>query len=183
MRLTCRAALLAGLMAIAPVSTLHAQDSSATTAPAAPTTMRRPGRAFGLASGITVFDLAGTGTAPLTLLHFEVDATRWLLVDGAIGVFRPREQTLEQYTYFVREVQAQFQIPAQVWRPYLGVGAGSVVGDFPDVERFTASIATGVRAWIPQTHVDLRGELRVRGIGTQFGAYSVEWTFGVAYRF
>ncbi|HKH92076.1 MAG TPA: hypothetical protein VKA54_09740 [Gemmatimonadaceae bacterium] len=70
--------------------------------------------------------------------------------------------------------------------PYLGVGAGyaidrrtSTYGGTRSDPTFSA--ATGVRYWVTD-QLGLRGELRVRGVGTGFGGSAADWTLGTAWR-
>ena len=46
-----------------------------------------------------------------------------------------------------------------------------------------ASASGGLRFAIPDSRVELRTELRVRGIGESFSGAAAEWTIGGAYRF
>lgn len=68
-------------------------------------------------------------------------------------------------------------------RPYLGVGGGSVLGSGGAGAEVTASGAAGARVGVAGDHTDLRGELRVRGVGRAFTGSTAEWTLGAAYRF
>ena len=95
------------------------------------------------------------------------------------STLRPSEQFGQTRTYLVPEARLQLQPPARTIRPSVGLGGGDVLASRRN--RMTASAPAGVR--VPIAAVDLRGALRVRGIGTSFGASATEWTFGAAYRF
>ena len=160
--------------ALAVASALLTSLARAQTAP-----VERARYSVGLTTGVSQFDLSGTGTTAIVSARADVAMQRWLLAEGALSTFRPSEQFGQTRTYLVPEAQIQLQLPAQTVRPYVGLGGGYVL--VSGRNRVTASAAAGVR--VPITAVDLRGELRVRGIGTSFGASAAEWTFGAAYRF
>ncbi|MES3034065.1 MAG: hypothetical protein V4813_08710 [Gemmatimonadota bacterium] len=127
---------------------------------------------------MTQFDLSGTGNALIISARADVALQRWLLAEGAVSAFRPDEQFGQRRTYVVPEAQLQLQIPFGTLRPYLGLGAGYVFAS--GRQQVTASTAAGLRVRVAA--VDLRGELRVRGFGSEFSGAAAEWTFGAAYR-
>ena len=171
MRMSHRRFPCAAVLAL--VSALTVNNARAQGEPAA-----RARHSIGLTVGVSQFDLVGTGTTAIVGARADIAMQSWLLAEGALSTFRPAEQ-LGRTLYLVPEAQLQFQVPSHTIRPYVGVGGGYVLQT--GLRRITASAATGVR--IPITAVDLRGELRVRGIGTSFSAATAEWTFGAAYRF
>ena len=147
---------------------------------------RRP--ALSLAAGAFQFDLSGTGTAPMVAARAELPLNRYLLAEGGLVVARPKQQFGGTTTFFVPEAQIQAQAPLAGGRvaPYLGVGAGyaidrrtSAFGGTRSDPTFSA--ATGVRYWLTD-QLGLRGELRVRGVGSGFGGSAAEWTLGTAWR-
>ena len=171
--------VLAGLLTVGLSVGAHAQSE--------PRELdRRP--AVSLAAGVFQFDLSGTGTAPMVAARVELPLNRYFLAEGGLAVARPKQQFGGKTTFFVPEVQIQAQAPLAAGRvaPYLGVGAGyaidrrtSTFGGTRSDPTFSA--ATGVRYWVTD-QLGLRGELRVRGVGTGFGGSAAEWTLGTAWR-
>lgn len=142
-----------------------------------------PKHAVSLVAGVSQFDLSGTGTDAVIGVRAETAWRRWLVAEAALSSFRPGEDIPRTTRYWIPEAQVQLQIPGARIRPYLGAGGGYVL--IPDARpnRGTASLSTGVRAALPGSNLDARGELRVRGIGRNFGGSTAEWTAGVGYRF
>jgi hypothetical protein len=147
---------------------------------------RRP--AVSLAAGAFQFDLSGTGTAPMIAARGELPLNRFFLAEGGLVVARPEQQFGGTTTFFVPEAQIQAQAPLADGRvaPYLGVGAGyaidrrsSAFGGTRSDPTFSA--ATGVRYWVTD-QLGLRGELRVRGVGSGFAGSAAEWTLATAWR-
>ena len=156
------------------------------TAPAAAQSRSVMSGAVSLSAGVSQFDLAGTGNAPVVALRGELPLLPALLVEGGVAVARPNQQFAGRSTLVIPEVGMQVQYPARV-APYVGVGVGSAIdwrrsADGGIESGVTASGAAGVRAWATQ-RVGLRGELRVRGIGRGFPSSTAEWTLGAAMRF
>lgn len=166
------AALTCALLTFSSAITLTAQQRD-------DTPKRRSSAAIML--GVSQFDLSGTGTSPIASGRIDTELLRWLVAEGSLGLFRPDEQFGQQNSYAVPEAQLQIQLPLRVMRPYLGIGAGSFIGGGRGT-RLTVSGAAGLRIALPSQPLDLRGELRVRGIGASFGGAAAEWTGGVAYR-
>ncbi len=135
-----------------------------------------------LVAGASQWDLSGTGTSLITGVRVDTELRRWLVGEAALGLFRPDELFGQNNTYIIPEVMVQLQIPTRVFRPYLGVGVGTFSGGARG-NRLTVAGASGFRISVPQTRVDLKAELRVRGIGESFGAAAAEWMFGGGYRF
>lgn len=139
--------------------------------------------AIGLVGGISQFDLSGTGTTGVVAVRADFNARSWFVVEGGLSLFRPQEQFGKQLSYAIPEVQIQLQLPTRGVRPYLGVGVGSILASGgPGAQRMVSG-AGGLRIAVPDTRVDLRAELRVRGIGESFTGSIAEWTFGGGYRF
>lgn len=118
----------------------------------------------------------------ITGLRVDTEVRRWLVGEAALGFLRPDEQFGQRNTYLIPEVMLQLQIPTRVFRPYFGAGVGTFSGGSRGNRRSVAA-ATGFRISVPQTRLDLKAELRARGIGESFGAAAAEWTFGGGYRF
>ena len=170
-------AALAALVAAAAPAAADAQSAA----------VRRP--AVSLSAGAFQFDLSGTGTAPMVAARYEHPLTRYVLFEGGLAVARPEQQFGQKTTFLAPEAQFQLQLPLAGDRvaPYIGAGAGAAF-DLRDDEfggtqsELTISGAGGLRAWL-NDQVGLRGELRVRGIGSGFEGSAAEWTAGVAVRF
>ena len=141
----------------------------------------RPRHAAALVAGASQFDLSGTGTTGVFGARVETELRRWLVAEGALVFFRPMEQFGGRLRYTITEAQLQLQLPGRVFRPYLGVGGGYVFAQGNDM-RGTGSVAAGVRVAL-RPSLDLRSELRVRGIGSSFSGSTAEWTIGLGYRF
>jgi hypothetical protein len=135
--------------------------------------------------GLMQFDLSGTGDAPMFAARFDKELGRIFLGEAGFAFARPEQQFGAKTNFFIPEVQLQAQIPAR-FAPYLGVGVGMAF-DFRG-ERFggteskvTVSGAGGVRFWF-NDRFGARGELRVRGIGSEFSGSAAEWTLGANFR-
>lgn len=178
-RTRCRASALATVALCLSAAPAAAQLDSPPTANAP---FGRPRHAAAILVGASQFDMSGTGTAAFASARIEREVQRWLVAEGALGLFRPREQFGRQDTYAIPEAQLQLQLPLGVVRPYLGAGAGYLLGG-DRTGRGSASGSAGLRATIPGTALDARGELRVRGVGRNFGAAMAEWTLGAGWRF
>jgi hypothetical protein len=143
----------------------------------------RPRLALGAYAGAAQYDLSGTGTTHLLALRLEGELTRWLILEGGVGTMRPAEQFGQRIRYWSYEGQLQAQWPLGRVRPYLGVGGGVWDGNDGLVPKGTTSGALGARITPGTDRLDLRAELRVRGIGSNFAGSVAEWTTGIAYRF
>jgi hypothetical protein len=168
---------------LAPAATLLAIALAA--APAAAQSPRALRPAVSVSAGVSQFDLSGTGTAPLVALRGDYPLLRALLVEAGVSVARPEQQFGGTTTFVIPEVALQLQLPRRV-APYLGLGLGEAFDFRPERagglrNDVTVSGAAGVRAWLTE-QVGLRGELRVRGIGTGFEGSTAEWTLGGAWR-
>lgn len=141
--------------------------------------------ALSLAVGVTQFDLSGTGTAPLGVARASVPLNRVIGVEVGVGVAQPEQQSVGHTVLVIPEAQILFGIPGTI-SPYLGLGGGFATdtrGEGVDAEtRVTASGSVGAR-WRVGSSIGLRGELRVRGIGSKFQGTAGEWTIGLVRRF
>ncbi len=157
--------------------------SASAQAPIERSTLMRSRYAAGIVAGASQFDLSGTGTTALVGARIEAEVRRWLVAEGALGFFRPNEQIGGRSLYTVPEAQLQIQFPGRLMRPYVGAGGGYVVGSGGRRTRGTASGSGGLRFAVPGSALDVRAELRVRGIGRVFSGSTAEWTFGLGRRF
>jgi hypothetical protein len=135
--------------------------------------------------GVMQFDLSGTGEAPMFAVRFDQELGNIFLAEAGFLFARPKQQFGAKTNLFIPEVQLQAQFPAR-FAPYLGVGAGMAF-DFRG-ERFggtesnvTVSGAGGVQLRF-NDRFGARGELRVRGIGSEFSGSAAEWTLGANFR-
>ena len=137
---------------------------------------------FEIAGGVSKFDLSGTGTAPFGAVRVDLPLSA-LVIEGSLGAFRPQENFGVHHTYLVPEGQVQLQLFPAIIRPYIGVGGGwmrAVDGPDPRRNDVTASLSAGVRAGLPGLPFALRGEVRLRGIGSNFGQRASEYTIGLS---
>ena len=137
---------------------------------------------FGLAGGVSHFDLAGTGSAPIAVLRLDLPLFP-LIAEASLTAFRPNEQNGVRRSYIIPEAQLQYQLFPMFVRPYVGVGAGyfrAITGPDPHRNEVTYSASAGIRAGFPTLPFSLRTELRARGIGSGFAANAVEWTIGIS---
>jgi hypothetical protein len=138
-----------------------------------------------LVAGVSQFDLSGTGDAFTVALRFDAEITPVLVWEATVGV-TPDAQDIDDATLVIPEAQVQLQWPARL-SPYIGGGGGislyfkDEASGGTDTEP-TFSGAVGVRFALAE-QAGMRGELRVRGIGTDFAGSTAEWTAGISYRF
>jgi hypothetical protein len=135
---------------------------------------------FEIAGGISKFELSGTGTAPFGALRVDLPLSA-LVIEGSLGAFRPQENFGVHRTYIVPEGQIQLQLFPAIIRPYIGVGGGwirAVSGPDPRRNDLTGSLSAGVRLGLPGLPFALRGEVRLRGIGSGFDQRASEYTIG-----
>jgi hypothetical protein len=136
---------------------------------------------FSIMGGVSQFDLSGTGTAPFGAIRVDVPLLV-VIAEGSLGVFRPKEQSGTS-TYIIPEAQLQWQILPFLVKPYVGIGGGlfKAVSGPSSASEITASASAGVRVSVPLIGAGVRGEVRVRGIGSSFGGSAAEWTLGVSF--
>jgi len=135
-----------------------------------------------IAGGVSKFELAGTGTAPFGAVRVDLPLTA-LIVEGSLGAFRPQENFGVHHVYIVPEGQVQLQLFPAIIRPYIGVGGGwmrAVSGPDPRRNDVTGSLSAGIRAGLPGLPFALRGEVRLRGIGSNFSQRASEYTIGLS---
>jgi hypothetical protein len=137
---------------------------------------------FEIAGGVTKFDMSGTGTTPFGAVRLDLPISA-LIFEGSLGAFRPQENFGVRHTYVVPEGQVQLQLFPAIIRPYIGIGGGwvrAVSGPDPRRNDVTGSLSAGIRAGLPGLPFSLRGEVRLRGIGTGFNSTASEWTIGLS---
>lgn len=167
---------LAALLALAGATRSAAAQDAAEPA-------GRPPRALGLVLGASQYDLRGTGTALLVGARYEVERGPWLVTELAFGLLNADAPAGGRQRLTTIEGQLQAQLVLGLVRPYVGAGLGIASLSDRAGGSLTVSGAGGARLAIPRTRLDLRGELRVRGVERRFTGSAVEITGGVAYRF
>ena len=145
-----------------------------------------------VAGGVSQFDAAGTGTAPIVAVRLAgLIGGNWLLGDLGVSYASLDEQvTADNTRTGVFEGQLQVQLPLARFRPYIGAGGGSVRYFNNDGGRGssarTASASVGLRfaftpAWL------FRGEMRLRtwdaGNDAGFHNSSADFTAGLGFAF
>lgn len=185
MRFACRTAhpaprrvlrTLAALLALAGAPRAAAAQDAAEPA-------GRPPRAFGLVLGTSQYDLRGVGGTLLIGARYEVERGPWLVTELAFGRIDAAADFGDRQKLTTIEGQLQAQLVFGPLRPYVGAGLGIASLTDRAGGSLTVSGAGGARLAIPRTRLDLRGELRLRGIERRFTGSAVEITGGVAYRF
>jgi hypothetical protein len=135
-------------------------------------------------AGFMSHSLNGSGTNPFFAFRTDYVVSELSVAEFALGYGQP-EQDFGRSHFVLAEGQYQIRWPMGRFAPYAGMGAG-IIRDSPiDAEpgatwHATFAAGAGVRAWLdPRTRV--RTALRLRGIGADFGARSLEWTFGIGW--
>lgn len=129
--------------------------------------------------GVTSFDLSGTGSTAIGALRLSVPLA-FLIAEGSLAAMAPKEQDGRR-TYIIPEAQLQYQLFPLVIKPYIGAGAGwikAVSGVEPHRSDVTYSASVGVRTSTP---LGLRGEIRVRGVGSGFAGSATEFLVGIGF--
>ncbi len=135
-----------------------------------------------IVGGVSQWDLSGTGSSPFASLRLDIPLL-FVIGEGSVGVFRAKEQTGTS-TYVIPEAQIQWQLLPLLVKPYVGVGGGffrAISGPSQSGNQFTGSVSAGVRVGVPLIGAGLRGEVRARGIGTNFSGSAVEYTLGLSF--
>jgi hypothetical protein len=135
-----------------------------------------------IAGGVSHYDLSGTsGSTPIGEVRVDVPIFV-VIAEGSAAVLRPTVAG-NSHTYVIPEAQLQWQLFPTVVKPYLGVGGGwfkSVTGGSGGRDNGTLSASAGVRVSIPATPIALRGEVRVRTIGSPHD-HATEFTLGASW--
>jgi hypothetical protein len=134
------------------------------------------------------FDLSGVGTTPAFAVTADWPLTNHLLVEGGATFAWPNQQgLLGRTTYFIPEAQLQYSWQFGRFMPFAGGGIGAGI-DFRDElfggAKVDLALSTGGGARIAITDTfGVRGELRLRGLGRDFGASTGEFRGGLFWRF
>lgn len=150
--------------------------------PAASLQAQLPIPSFGIAGGVSHYDLPASGSTPFGALRVDVPLFT-LIAEGSVGVMRPDEGLGSDRTYLIPEAQLQWQLLPVLVRPYIGVGAGwfdAVAGTSPHTSVGTLSASAGIRVTIPLTGIGVRAEARTRSIGG-VSRRATEWTLGASW--
>jgi hypothetical protein len=136
-------------------------------------------------AGIMVHRLEGSGSNPFFVFRTDYVVSDLSVADFALG-YGQADQDFGRSHFMLAEGQYQVRWPLDRFAPFAGMGAG-IVADSPMDDELgttwspTFSLGAGVRAWIDET-LRVRTDLRLRGIGADFGQSSLEWTFGLGWR-
>ena len=161
--------LVVGFLLFATIRTAHAQAAQNS-----------------LTAGVSVvqFDLSGTGTAPGMTIRASRALTAHVAIEGSLPVAWPT-QDFGGSKLFAPEAHLQYHWLAGSFRPYVGGGAGVAWTDrgiFGNSDaNVTLSVAAGTRFDITD-RLSVLGELRLRGIDTNFAGSTAEWIGGVSWR-
>lgn len=139
--------------------------------------------AVSLLAGPSEYDLAGTGIAPFVAARLDLPVGRRFLVEPGVTYMWYECQGGDRIRHVLPEAQLQIRHPGEVFRPYLGIGAGASWAVMPteDEVDLTISAAGGVRVRVGSGWI-LRGELRVRVIDP-WTSTTADWGLGVGRTF
>ncbi|HYD51008.1 MAG TPA: outer membrane beta-barrel protein [Gemmatimonadaceae bacterium] len=142
-----------------------------------------PAAGFALVGGVSQYDYSGTGTGLHLAGRLTRPLTRVVVGEVGIGYMHYDSQGGDRVRMLIPELQLQLQLPHDRVSPYLGVGGGVAFSWISDANEFqpTLSGAAGVRVTVTPL-VSFLGELRVRGVGSDFEGSAAEWTVGVGFR-
>ena len=142
-------------------------------------------RTLSVSAGASQFDLSGTGTSAMAAVRIASPVTRLLIIEAGASLARPAQQFGDTTTLIIPEIAAQLQIPGR-FAPFVGIGAGAAIDARPSAVGGTRTSATFSGAVGARYGISSRlggiGELRVRGIGENFGGSTAEWTLGGYWR-
>ena len=144
-------------------------------------------QSIAVSSGVLNYDLSGTGnTASIAVTVDRAIIGNWL-AEGGLTYARPTQQFRDRTNFFLPEAQVQYQFPIGRFAPFVGGGAGAAI-DIRD-ELFggtrtdlALSAGGGVRATLTET-LGLRGDFRLRGIGSHFSGSVAELRGGIYWKF
>lgn len=114
---------------------------------------------------------------------------RFVMGELALSGVSTKDLVGTRQRFLIPEAQVQFQLPVGPFRPYLGFGAGGVMGPrgtgtILDGGQRTLSTAIGLRTYLAGDRLTLNIESRVRQYGERnSGVSSVDVTAGVGLRF
>ncbi len=135
-------------------------------------------------AGVMMHRLDGRGTDPFFAFRTDYVVSDRSVAELTLGYGEP-EQDSGRSRFMLAEGHYQLQWPVAPFAPFVGMGGG-VVGDRPMAEGDTSwsptfSVGAGIRAWIDE-RARIRTDVRWRGVGADFDGTSLEWTFGVGWR-
>ncbi|MEX2582403.1 MAG: outer membrane beta-barrel protein [Gemmatimonadota bacterium] len=133
-----------------------------------------------VAAGLFQYEVGeADGLAPMLALRVGSPISSVLLVEGSLVAARPDDSALA--TALIPEVQVQLSLPFTGVNPYMGLGAGVAALDRGEgwSTDLTISGALGVKMWL-NDQWGVMAEFRGRGMGTDFGNTSAEYTVGVS---
>ena len=134
-----------------------------------------------LVGGAVQYDLSGTGTTPFIAARVEVvpASARFVVAEAGLEFVSYEPQFGERRHHWIPEAMVQLQVPAESFRPYLGVGIGYSYASTDSAP--TLAVAGGTRLRLTADW-GLRAELRVRSIDPWTGS-TADWGFGISRRF
>lgn len=144
-----------------------------------------PPRNVSAALGLFQFDIVGDGVTPMIALRGGMPIGAVLFLEGNLTAARPG-QTFGTSTILIPEAQLQIHLPfGGSFVPYLGLGAGLALdlrpGGADNGTDLTISGGLGIRWWLTE-QIGVVSEFRARGMGTDFGATSADYTIGLSYQ-
>ena len=151
------------------------------TTPAQSTAASRASLSLG--AGTALFDLSGTGWAPMVAMRGALPLGSFFAVDGGVVAAWPAQQFMSFNTLLVPEVGMEFHLPTRV-AAYLGADVGRALNfrrDLADAQDISYSGAFGTRFWMTERR-GLVAEFRLRGIGQRFTGAEAEYTLGMVWR-
>jgi outer membrane protein W len=129
------------------------------------------------------FDLSGVGNTWVAAVRGTRALTDNLALEAGVSIARP-QQTFDRIQFIAPEAQLQYFWKAGRVRPYAGGGLGFSYRDsdlYDARVNLTLAASGGARIDLSNTTATF-GELRLRGIGRNFGASTAEWFGGVIWR-
>ena len=145
-------------------------------------------QAIAISSSTFSFDLSGVGTTPAFAVTADWPITNNVLVEGGATFAWPNQQGLiGRNTYLIPEAQVQYRWQFGRFKPFAGGGIGAGI-DFRDElfggAKVDLALSTAGGARIALTdNFGVLGELRLRGLGRDFGASVGEFRGGLFWTF
>jgi hypothetical protein len=132
------------------------------------------------------YDLSGVGTTPSVSLTLDWPLTKNVVLEGGAVFARP-QQRFGRTTYIIPESQVQYRWHLGRFSPFVGGGVGAALDFRHELlggtqAKLALSTGGGLRAKLSKA-LGIGGELRLRGIGRDFGGSVAEirsglfWTF------
>ena len=136
-----------------------------------------------LGVGVMNFDLSGVGNTWVSGFRGTRALTDRFALEAGVAVAFP-QQTSDRVIFLAPEAHLQYFWKVGRVRPYGGGGVGFLYRDsdlYLAKVNLTLSAAGGARVDVTDTTA-VFGEMRLRGIGRDFGASTAEWIGGVVWR-